>query len=427
MKLNNYTIIDVETASRRMPSICSLGLVHVSEGRVVARHHYYIKPPGRFEFWNVKVHGIEPYQVKTAPRFGEVWPFIKDYCENSILIAHNASFDLGQLTASLLEAGISHTDFYYIDTVKMANRLFPDFPKYNLAYLSLVLDANLGSHHDALADASATGEIFDSMQNKYPLERSNISIYSTKDSRECINQEFSGFFEELMSILEPLRADESLGYKVTHELEDWLEEVKSLDNCYMLEELMPRINFIIKRGVYDEGVYWIINRLKMNYYYEKRTVNIGASLRAILKIFESDDESQISHWLEVNFQMREEYIFDELWRKIWEYHHHGQGDRAEILRLIHFYNQPFDGYYSKDKVQGQEGLLIGGLPTKYAKKVYNELNSVGARLVGKSPRKVDFAIIVCGKKGLDYSPKVRKLLRLKEEGEPIKLYRIGRR
>lgn len=394
---------------------------------MVARHHYYIKPPGRFEFWNVKVHGIEPYQVKASPRFKEVWPFIRDYCENSILIAHNASFDLGQLTASLEEAGIKHTDFYYIDTVKMAHRLFPDFPKYNLAYLSLVLDADLGSHHDALADASATGEIFESMQKNYPLERSNISIYSVKKSRDSSNSEFAEFFEGLMDILGPLEVDEALDNKTIKKLEDWLEGVEGLTNCYMAEELIPRVGFIIKRRTYDEGVYWIINRLKMNYYHEKKTVNIGASLRAILKIFASGDESKIAHWLEVNFQMREEYLFNELWRRIWEYHHHGQGDREELLRLINFYNQPFDGYYSKDKVEGQEGILIGMLPSKYAMKFYSELGSVGARLVGKNPRKVDFAIAVCGRKGLDYSPKIRKLLRLIEEGEPIKLYRIGRK
>lgn len=425
--MNNFTIIDVETASRRVPSICSLGLVHVSRGKVTARHHYYVKPRGRFEYWNIRVHGIEPYQVKSAPSFKDVWPLIKDYCENSIIIAHNASFDMAQIQASLEEAGIDCPDFYYIDTVKMASSLFPSFPKYNLAYLSLVMDVDLGNHHDALSDASATSDIFQWMQKRYPLQRSNISIYKSPKKSENRGQDFLSKFDELNEILKGLEVEGPLGEEEKNQLEDWISSLGPLKDCYPARELVPRLEFILKKAIYDEGVHLIIDRLSMNFYREKTRINFNQSFREALNFLVERDAPAMARWLEENFAMRDEYLFEGLWRGLWEFHYHEKGSRASLEKRLRFFINPFDGSYSKERVAGKEGILIGRLNARKTRDFHKELASVGARLVDKNPRYVDFVIVASGKKGLDYTPKIRKLLKLKEEGLGIDLLKIARR
>ncbi|HZK10671.1 MAG TPA: exonuclease domain-containing protein [Clostridia bacterium] len=427
MKINNYTIVDVETASRRTPSICSLGLVHVSGGKIVASHHYYIKPPGRFEYWNIKIHGIEPYKVKTAPRFAQIWPEIKKYCENSIIIAHNASFDLGQISASLQEAKIAHPDFYYIDTVKMAHRVFPDFPKYNLAYLSLVMDVDLGNHHDALSDATATHGIFDLMQEEYPLQRSNISIYRGSRVKTLKRSKFKGSFDQILKILRNYQADEVLKDETIEEIKNWLNEVEEFKRFHPVSELLPRLNFLLQRGVYDEGVYWIIQRLAMNYYREKKRIEPNIALKELLVYLKSNDSEKISFWLEENFQLRDEFLFNELWRALWEFHFHKLGKIEELISKTSFYLRPYDDIYSKEKVAGKKGMIVGSLSPKKMKYLYHELDQVGASLGGNNPRKVDFLLLAPGKTGLDYTPRLRKILKLKEKGGEFTLLKVGSR
>ncbi|NLY37555.1 MAG: hypothetical protein GX046_10055 [Tissierellia bacterium] len=427
MKINNYTILDVETASRRTPSICSLGLVHVSGGKVVASHHYYIKPPGRFEFWNVKVHGIEPYQVKSAPRFADIWPQIKDYCENSILIAHNALFDLGQLSLSLKEAKISHPDLYYIDTVKMAHRVFPDFPKYNLAFLSLVMDVDLGNRHDALSDATATHGIFDLMQDDYPLERSNISIYEGSGVKNLKRGSFQEAFDRLLLILRSYEVDEVLRAETILELLCWLKEVEEIGDYHPVSELVPRINFLLKHKIYDEGVHWIIQRLAMSYYTEKKAVEPHFALEDLRVLLEGETPEELGRWLEENFQLRDEFLFGELWRSLWEYHYHSVGEKMELLQKIRFYLQPYEENYAKERVVGKQGILVGSLSPKYMKHLYRELDQVGAKLVGTNPRRSEFVLIAPGKRGLEYTPRLRKVLKIKEEGAGFSLLKVGKK
>lgn len=427
MKINNYTILDVETASRRMPSICSLGLVHVSGGRVVARHHYYIKPPGRFEFWNIKVHGIEPYQVKAAPRFEQIWPQIKDYCENSILIAHNALFDLGQLSASLKEAKIPHPDFYYIDTVKMAHRVFPGFPKYNLAFLSLVMDVELGNHHDALSDASATHGIFDLMQENYPLERSNISIYQGSGVKNLRRSSFQEAFDRLLTLLNGYAADENFTTETREGLQDWIKSVEELKDFHPVSELLPRLAYLLEKGCYIEGVYWIIQRLAMSYYTEKKKIEPNQALRELLDSLDHDKDENIGQWLEENFQLRDEFLFGELWRQVWEFFYHQNGIKEDLLKKIQFYLDPYDEGYVKEKVEAKQGFLVGKLSPKAMKQLYREFAQVGAKLTGTNPRKADFVLLAPDKKGLDYTPRLRKIIKIKEEGADFALLKVGKK
>lgn len=99
----NFTAIDFETANEKRNSACSLGITRVENNKIVDRKYFLIKPPEmRFVPQNIWIHNIYPEDVENADTFDKIWPKIKDYFEEELVIAHNASFDMSVLR-NLLE------------------------------------------------------------------------------------------------------------------------------------------------------------------------------------------------------------------------------------------------------------------------------------------------------------------------------------
>ena len=151
------TVLDFETATERRDSACQLGLVRVEQGRIVERKSWLIKPPeNRFTF--TYLHGIDAATVARAPSFVQLWPELAPYVAGRVLAAHNASFDMGVLRATLACYGVQTPHFTYLDSLLVARRLWPHLPNHKLNtvadYLGLAL-----VHHDAASDAEACAGI----------------------------------------------------------------------------------------------------------------------------------------------------------------------------------------------------------------------------------------------------------------------------
>jgi len=102
--MNNisFTAIDFETANENYGSVCSLGLVIVREGKIVDKKYRLIKPfDMKFNNRNISVHGIKPEDVVNEFEFYRYWNSIKEMFTNTVLVAHNAEFDIGVLKALL--------------------------------------------------------------------------------------------------------------------------------------------------------------------------------------------------------------------------------------------------------------------------------------------------------------------------------------
>ena len=166
----DYVALDVETASSRTPSICSIGLVEVIGGRVEERIYRLINPETPFHPGNIAVHGITPKMVEGAPIFLEVWEEIRHLFVGKVVVAHNAPFDLTQLTHSLHHLRESPPSFFYLDTLTLARRAFPGLESYSLKRLSTSLALPFFQHHHALADAEAAQALFERVRHVLPLE-----------------------------------------------------------------------------------------------------------------------------------------------------------------------------------------------------------------------------------------------------------------
>ena len=164
MSFSRTLAIDFETANERRDSPCAVGLAWIEDGRVVRRESRLIRPAEmRFSPGNIRVHGIRPRDVERAPSFTEAMaPFLPEIA-GSLVLAHNASFDVGVLAATLRAYGLAQPAYTSLCTVQLARRHWPgEGGQGQGTYRLSSLAARVGvtfRHHDAGEDAYACAEI----------------------------------------------------------------------------------------------------------------------------------------------------------------------------------------------------------------------------------------------------------------------------
>jgi DNA polymerase-3 subunit epsilon len=152
-----FVAIDFETADYPADSACSVGLVRVEGGRVVAREHRLIRPP-RPGFSFTEIHGLRWEDVREAPRFRDVWKEMRPLLDGAgFLAAHNASFDSRVLRSCCETARLSPPGIDFVCTVALARRAWGIRPT-KLPDVCRRLAIPL-RHHDALSDAEACARI----------------------------------------------------------------------------------------------------------------------------------------------------------------------------------------------------------------------------------------------------------------------------
>ncbi|MBS4539361.1 3'-5' exoribonuclease [Clostridium sp. D2Q-11] len=156
----NFTVIDFETANSKRASACSIGIVKVVDGEIVEKKSWLIKPKElEFHSMNIAIHGIRPNDVKEQPEFNELYEKkFRDYFQDELIIAHNASFDMSVLRKTLDLYNIEYPSFNYLCTVKVAQKTWPDLYNHKLDTLSNFLKFKF-KHHDALDDCLACANV----------------------------------------------------------------------------------------------------------------------------------------------------------------------------------------------------------------------------------------------------------------------------
>lgn len=165
----NFVAIDFETATSSWTSICSMGICVVENNKIVEQKEILVKPdPFEFNDYNILIHGITPDMVINKPTFDKYWNSVKPYIENKLVIAHNASFDVGVLRSTLETFNIEYPTFDYLCTVKLSQKAYPDFPSHKLNNICSQLGISF-SHHHAADDAYACANVLLNILNDYRL------------------------------------------------------------------------------------------------------------------------------------------------------------------------------------------------------------------------------------------------------------------
>ena len=178
-----YCVLDLETTglSFRTEKITEVGIMKVKNGEIIDEFSCFVNPEKPIPQKVVEVTNITDDMVKDAETIDKVFPKILEFVGDSVLVAHNADFDIGFLkyNASQLGYELNNT---YVDTLRLAKSLFPDFKKYKLGFIADKLGIVVEVAHRALDDVDTTVKVFNVMISM--LKEKGAKTWDDVDSLE---------------------------------------------------------------------------------------------------------------------------------------------------------------------------------------------------------------------------------------------------
>lgn len=155
-----YTIFDVETPNRANDRMSAIGIVVIEDDCVKDEFYSLVNPEVPFDEFNVALTGITPQMADEAPTFAQLWPRIRPYMDDAILVAHSAQFDLAVLSKCLRHYRIEWKETAsYLCTCTMSCHCLPQLERHKLNTLCDYYGIPL-RHHQADSDAMACAQIF---------------------------------------------------------------------------------------------------------------------------------------------------------------------------------------------------------------------------------------------------------------------------
>lgn len=198
----SFCVFDLETTggNHDVDQIIEIGMVRVVNQKVVAEKHLLIKPEIEIPIFIQRLTSISPSDMKDAKRIEEVIDDILEFMGDSILVAHNVSFDVPFFNSVLRRLGKPTLTNKSLCTVLMTKYLIPDLLNSNLNYMSKIFGIEHAKAHRALDDTKATAELLLTYlqifankginkinhlyypRNRYELDRVNIDAKEGLDA-----------------------------------------------------------------------------------------------------------------------------------------------------------------------------------------------------------------------------------------------------
>ncbi len=155
-----FTVVDLETtgATPGFSKITEIGAVRIEGGREIGTFSALVNPGVPIPEMITGITGIDDSTVADAPPIDEVLPRFVDFAAHSVLVAHNAPFDLGFLDYELGRTERRTFPRPALDTLRLARKLCPQ-QRCSLSALAYRFNTRVKPVHRALQDAQATGEL----------------------------------------------------------------------------------------------------------------------------------------------------------------------------------------------------------------------------------------------------------------------------
>jgi len=156
-----YCVLDLETTgfSATTEKITEIGIMKFKDGEVIDQFSCFVNPEKHIPQRVSEVTNITDDMVKDAETIEKVFPKMLEFLEDSVIVAHNAGFDVGFLKQNAKRLGYKF-DYTYLDTLSLAKDLFPDYKKYKLGKIADNLGIKVEVAHRALDDVDTTVKVF---------------------------------------------------------------------------------------------------------------------------------------------------------------------------------------------------------------------------------------------------------------------------
>ncbi len=158
-----YVVFDTETTGLN-PSegdeIIQLGAIRIVNGQLLHNESIdqLVDPKRHVPASSVEIHGIQPELLPGQPTIDKVLPHFHSFAENSVLVAHNAAFDMRFLQLKEESTGIRF-DNPVLDTLLLSSIIHPNQDSHSLEGLAERLNVTIVGRHTALGDAIVTAEV----------------------------------------------------------------------------------------------------------------------------------------------------------------------------------------------------------------------------------------------------------------------------
>lgn len=186
-----FVVVDLETTggSPASAEITEIGAVKIRGGEVIGEFQTLVNPGSPIPPYITVLTGITDAMVIEAPRIGQALLSFLEFAgsaQDTILVAHNATFDIGFLRASAAKLSITWPKYEYLDTVRLARHLLgrDEVANFKLSTLAARFSTQTEPNHRALADARATVDVFYAL-----LERAGtFSLHTLESLRSFTNR-----------------------------------------------------------------------------------------------------------------------------------------------------------------------------------------------------------------------------------------------
>jgi DNA polymerase-3 subunit epsilon len=184
LRTTTFVVVDLETtggAANGTDAITEIGAVRVCGGQVLGEFQTLVDPGMAINPFVSVLTGITDAMVRGAPGIGAVLPAFLEFARGSVLVAHNAPFDVGFLKAACAELAIAWPGFAVVDTAVLARRVLTrdEVPNCKLGTLAPFFHAATVPNHRALHDARATVDVLHGL-----IERlGNLGVQSLPELR----------------------------------------------------------------------------------------------------------------------------------------------------------------------------------------------------------------------------------------------------
>ena len=156
-----YVVFDVETTglSAIYNDLIQVAASKMYKGNIIAEFDEFINPGHPLSAFTTELTGITDDHVKNAKPLIQVLKEFQEFCKDTVLVAHNASFDVGFMNANYERHGLPKITQPVIDTLEFARNLYPEYKRHGLGPLTKRFGVALEHHHMANYDAEATGRL----------------------------------------------------------------------------------------------------------------------------------------------------------------------------------------------------------------------------------------------------------------------------
>ncbi len=167
LQQTTFVIVDLETTGaspKTGAAITEIGAVKVKSGEHHGEFESFVNPLTPIPDYITQMTGITDLMLATAPVIDEILPAFLEFAGSSdqtVIVAHNASFDLSFLKSAAKEIDIKWPAYKTLDTVTIARQVLSkdDVPNCKLSTLAQFFGTKTEPNHRALDDAKATTEI----------------------------------------------------------------------------------------------------------------------------------------------------------------------------------------------------------------------------------------------------------------------------